>query len=157
MNKSYYDDAIEEIKKIDTSELSDDVDNTPVSKVIEKQKVYFWIRLYINKEDDNIKPGDDIIIKWKPSGETLKTIFIAYGKKGLEKDHVDQVINYDLEEDERILSLMVDTDEVNNSDKIPFIRTLFKTSYHYEYQLVKRTDLVFLHKDKEISYYDVDF
>lgn len=157
MNNTHYKDTIEKIRQIDTSELSDDVDQTPQKEIIEEQKIYFWIRLYLKEEEPTIKQGDEIIIKWKPSGETLETKFIAYGKKGLEKDHIDEVINYSKDDDNRILSLMVDSDMVNKGEGIPFIRTLFKISYHYEYQLVKRTDLVFIHNDQEVGYYDIDF
>lgn len=156
---NYISNLIEEIKKIDTDKLSDNVDQSLKTQIIEKQKVYFWIRLYMNDIDSSIKIGDDITIKWLPTGEELVVKFISYGKKGLEKDHINQIINYNLEDDQKILSLMVDNEMVNYNSDIPFIRTLFKISYHYEYQLIKRTDLLFIHKDsgKEISYYDVDF
>lgn len=154
-----YDSIIEQIKNIDTDNLTDDVDNSPSSKVIEEQKIYFWIRLYLKEENPNVLIGDDIIIKWKPSGEELKTKFIAYGKKGLDKDHDDEVTHYVNEDDKRILSLMIDTKMVNFNSEIPFIRTLFKTGYHYEYQLVKRNELVFINKKNniELDYYDCDF
>jgi hypothetical protein len=48
---------------------------------------------------------------------------------------------------------------VNFNDDIPFIRTLFKTGYHYEYQLVKRDDLQFI-LDKNgmiLDYFECDF
>lgn len=156
---SYLDDIVESIKSIDTDKLSDDVDNSPSSKVIEEQKIYFWIRLYLKEENPNVGIGDDIIIKWKPSGEELKTKFIAYGKKGLDKDHDDEVTHYVNDDDKRVLSLMIDTKMVNFNDEIPFIRTLFKTGYHYEYQLVKRNELVFINEKNniELDYYDCDF
>lgn len=155
----HYDSIVEKIKQIDTNNLPDDVDNTPSSKVIDEQKVYFWIRLYLKEEDPNINPGDDIVIKWKPSGEELITKFIAYGKKGLDKDHEDEVTQYVNEDDKRILSLMIDTKMVNFNDEIPFIRTLFKTGYHYEYQLLKRNELLFINQKNniELDYYDCDF
>ena len=54
---------------------------------------------------------------------------------------------------------MIDCNKVNYNEDIPFIRTLFKTGHYYEYQLVKRTELVFLDKKTgiDIEYYDVDF
>jgi len=159
LKTTHYDSIIEQIKNIDTEKLSDDVDNSPSSKVIEEQKIYFWIRLYLKEENPNVAIGDDIIIKWKPSGEELKTKFIAYGKKGLDKDNDNEVINYVSEDDKRVLSLMIDTKMVNFNDEIPFIRTLFKTGYHYEYQLVKRNELVFINEKSniELDYYDCDF
>lgn len=156
---THYDSIIEQIKNIETDKLSDDIDNSPSSNVIEEQKIYFWVRLYLKEEDPNVEPGDDIIIKWKSSGEELKTKFIAYGKKGLDKDHNDEVTQYVNEDDKRILSLMIDTKMVNFNNDIPFIRTLFKTGYHYEYQLVKRNELLFINEKNniELDYYDCDF
>lgn len=155
----HYEEIIEEIKKIkDVDKISDDF-KSPTSKVINKQKVYFWVRLYLKDEDVNIEPGDDVVIKWTPSGEELNTKFMAYGKKGLDKDHDDEVTEYINEDDKKILSLMIDTKKVNFNNDIPFIRTLFKTGYHYEYQLVKRSELLFINKKNNmvLGYYDCDF
>ena len=77
----------------------------------------------------------------------------------MEKDHKGEVVNYNPEDDKRIICLMVDERIVNFSEDIPFIRTLFKTGRHYEYQLVKRTELLFINKKNGIilDYYDCDF
>lgn len=155
----YREQLLEKIKQIDIDKLSDTLEIESVSTVIEEQKVYFWIRLYISEECGNIEIGDDIAIHWEPTGEELVTKFICYGKKGLERDHQGEVTNYNPEDDKKILCLMVDEREVNFSDKIPFIRTLFKTGRHYEYQLVKRTELIFVNKRNGfvIDYFDCDF
>ena len=155
---TYYDNIIESIKKIKKiDDIPDDIQEVK-TKIIEEQKVFFWIRLYINDEDFNIEKGDDIIIKWKPSGEELETKFIAYGKKTMDKDN-DGITKYINEDDKKILSLMVNIKDVNFNDSIPFLRTLFKSGYHYDYQLVKREDLIFIHKNTGIiiDYYDCDF
>lgn len=160
LSKADYRDLIlEQIKNIDTKNLSDVIEIETTSKIIEEQKVYFWIRLYLNEETPDIQIGDDILIEWLPSGERLSTKFICYGKQGLEKDHNDEVINYNPEDDKRILCLMIDTKMVNFNDDIPFIRTLFKTGYHYEYQLVKRNELLFICERNNLilDYYDCDF
>jgi hypothetical protein len=54
---------------------------------------------------------------------------------------------------------MVDERVVNFSNEIPFIRTLFKTGRYYEYQLVKRNELLFVNKRNGVilDYYDCDF
>ena len=75
---SIYDSLIEQIKEIDTEGLSDNVENNPQMKIIEKQKVYFWIRLILKEELDDIKVGDDFKITYKFSGEYLMTMFIAF-------------------------------------------------------------------------------
>jgi hypothetical protein len=154
----YREQLIESIKNLDIDGVSDEVGD-PISNIIEEQKVYFWIRLYINDELNDILQGDDITIKWTPSGEELTTKFICFGKNGLERDHDDQVTNWNPEDDKKILCLMVDERVINLSDEIPFIRTLFKTGRHYEYQLVKREELIFVNKRNSmiLDYFDCDF
>lgn len=158
LKSTYLDDIVESIKSIDTENLTNDVEEVK-SVVIEEQKVYFWVRLYLKEEDPNVKPGDDIVIEWTPTGEKLETKFIAWGKKGFDKDSGDQITSYTTEDDKKILSLMIDTKMVNFNDDIPFIRTLFKTGYHYEYQLVKRDQLIFVNKSNGmiLDYFDCDF
>lgn len=162
MNEKYIDSLIEEIKNINTDEshfqsvISSD-DRITETKVIESQKMYFWIRLFINEECSDIELGDDITISWTPTGEELITKFTAYGKTGLSKDN-GGIINYNSEDDNRVLCLMIDSEKINFNDEIPFIRTLFKTGYHFEYQLVKRSELLFTNNrtNEVLSYYDVD-
>lgn len=155
-----YDTIIESVKEIDVDSVKkwEETDSVKL-KTIESQKVYIWIRLYLKEELDDIKAGDDIIIKYIPSGESLVTKFICFGKTTLSKDHLDEIVNFNPEDDKKILCLMVDQDIINKSDEIPFIRTLFKSGYHYQYQLVKRVDLTFTNKrtDNTIEYYDCDY
>ena len=153
-----YDNLVEQIKTIDTEVVKDwDKNTNPDMKVLEEQKVYIWIRLYL-KEESDIEIGDDIIMVYKPSGEKLETKFICFGKEGMEKDN-DGLVNWNSEDNKKVLCLMVDQDKINNGTDIPFIRTLFKTGIHYEYQLLKRDDLVFLNeRTKEtLEYFDCDY
>ena len=158
-SNSLYEQIVEQVKNINTEGLSDDVSNSPSTSVIEEQKIYFWTRLYLREENPNVEPGDDVNIVYTPSGEELKTKFICYGKQGLERDHDGEVTSYNTEDDKKILCLMIDSKQVNYSEDIPFIRTLFKAGFHYDYQLIKRDDLIFtLDKSRMIlDYYDVDF
>ena len=156
---SLYEQLQEQVKNIDTTDLSDDVSNEVETKVAEEQKIYFWTRLYLKDENPNLQIGDDISIIYTTSGEQLKTKFVCYEKTGLGKDQVDDVTSYNTEDNKKILCLMIDSNEVNYSDKIPFIRTLFKTGFHYEYQLIKRDELIFV-LDKSgimLEYFDIDF
>ena len=158
-SNNYLDNIVELIRTIDTTELTDSVDQNVVSKVTEEQKVYFWIRLYLKDDNINAEIGDDISINWKKSCEKLITKFICYGKTGLSKDHQDEMTNYNPEDDKKCLCLMIDSKMVNFNNDVPFIRTLFKTGYHYEYQLVKREDLQFI-IDKNgmiLDYFECDF
>lgn len=158
-NDALYQQIYEQVKDIDTTDLSDDVPQGAVMEITEEQKIYFWTRIYLKDENPVVEIGDDITIEYTPTGEKLHTQFICYGKKGMEKDHDQEITNYDPEDDKKVICLMIDTKMVNLNDDIPFIRTLFKTGYHYEYQLVKREELLFVH-DKSgtnLDYFDTDF
>lgn len=154
-----YDNIIDIIKDIDTSELSDDVSNLPSTTIIDEQKTYFWIRLFIKEEELNIEEGDDVVINWIPNGEELITKFVSFGKTGLDSDQGDQLKYYESEDDKKVLCLMIDEKMINYNDSIPFIRTLFKNSIHYEYQLMRKGDLTFTNKRNNIifDYYECDF
>lgn len=154
-----YDNLVEQIKTIDTEVIKDWESNTdPSMKVVEEQKVYIWIRLYL-KEESNVEVGDDIYMTYTPSGEKLETKFICYGKTDLGKDHNDEIINFNPEDDKKILCLMVNQEHVNKNTDIPFIRTLFKTGIHYEYQLVRRDELLFINgrTGETLEYFDCDY
>lgn len=158
---SYQESIINDIKSIDLDKVDfSNGDFKPRSKIIEKQKVYFWIRLYLKNEDVICKPEDIITIKHTPTNEELEVKFICYSKKNIHKDQNQELVNYDTEDDRKVLCLMVDSERITkNSDDIPFIRTLFKISQYYEYNLLKRDELLFINKSSNISldYYDVTF
>ena len=157
----YLEDLVEQVQSLDTTELSDELskEEQEIKQVVEEQKVYFWIRLYLKEEDSNLVIGDDISIKWTPTGEELKTKFICYGKTGLQKDYDEEIVNYNSEDDMKVLCLMVDEGQVNYNEDIPFVRTLFKTGRHFEYQLVKRSELLFVNDRNGmiLDYFDCDF
>jgi hypothetical protein len=151
---------VDAIKQIDTDSSDNwSYDEEIKAQILEEQKVYIWIRLYLKEEMTQISSGDDVIIQWIPSGEKLKTKFVCFGKQGLEKDHIGEVVNFNPDDDKKILCLMVDERIINTSDEIPFIRTLFKSGIHYEYQLMKREELKFILEKNELvlDYYDCDF
>lgn len=154
-----YDNLVEQIKTIDTEVIKDWDSNTdPGMKVIEEQKVYVWVRLYL-KEEANLETGDDVVITYTPSGEKLETKFICYGKSDLGKDHDDEIVNFNAEDNKKVLCLMVDQDKINKGTDIPFIRTLFKTGIHYQYQLVRRDELLFINSrtGETLDYFDCDY
>lgn len=162
LNSDYLQQVVDAIKNIDTDSESSNkwvYDMETTSTIIEEQKIYFWIRLYLKDENPNIQIGDDVIINWIPSGERLTTKFVSYSKVGLERDHVGEMTNFNPEDDKKVLCLLIDTKSVNFNDDIPFIRTLFKTGYHYEYQLIKREELQFVVGKNGVilDYYDCDF
>jgi len=159
----YREQLLESIKDIDTT--SDwNYEEGSITKVIEEQKVYFWIRLYLTENSPSVEVGSDITICHKPNRsedvvEELETKFICFGKKNMDRDYEGEITGYNSEDDEKCLCLMIDSSKVNFSDEIPFIRTLFKTGYHYEYQIMRRTELLFIDKKNDITldYFDCDF
>jgi hypothetical protein len=156
--QSLYEFVQEQLKDLDTTDLSDDVSDEILTDIT-PEKVYFWTRVYLKEENPNIEIGDQVTLKWTVTGEEIKTQFITYGKQGLEKDHDDELTNYNPEDDKKVICLMVDEEVINKSEEIPFIRTLFKLGRHYEYQLVKRDELVFSIDRNGIilDYFDCDF
>lgn len=156
--KTLYEFIQEQIMDLETEDLTDEVSDD-VQIDITPEKIYFWTRLYLKDENPNIEIGDWVNITYTTSGEKLKTQFFAYGKTGLDKNHQDELINFNSEDDKKVLCFMVDEKFINESDKIPFIRTLFKLGRHYEYQLVKRDELQFVVEKNGIilDYYDCEF
>ena len=129
-NNAIYDDIIDQAKKINLDKIDFNSENfVPRSEIKQKQKVYFWVRVYL-KEEFEITPDTDINIIWKETGEKITTKFICYAKRGLDKDLEDQVTNYNPEDDKKVLCLMVDEDRINiHNEDIPFIKTLFKINF----------------------------
>jgi hypothetical protein len=161
-NKSnnYIDQIVEQVKDIDLNKIDySDTNFKPRSEITEKQKEFFWIRLFLNDEDTSLTQGDDITIKDLVYDEELEVKYMFYGKKNLHKD-ADNIINYDPEEDKKCLVLMIDTDKVNqNSEHIPYIRSLFTNSRYFSHQIIRIEDLEFVVKKtgEKLKYYSVDF
>lgn len=129
----------------------------PEVKIIEEQKTYFWSRLFLKEEYvTDLEIGDIVSITYRD--EYLEAQFISYGFKNLEKDHNDQIVYAEQEVDDKILILMIDEKEVNYGTNISFIQTLFKNSMHYQYEIYKRSELLFTNKrtGNIIDYFDAD-
>ena len=157
---SIYDQLVEQIKNIDSDDLSDDVSQTPTMSEVEKQKVYIWIRLFLKEEISDIKDGDEFMIKYKSSGEELSTTFICFGKQNSFKDAEDYTeIQMLTEDDKKVLCLMVNEEDIKIGESIPFIRTLFKGSIHYQEQVYHRDDMTFTNTrtSEVMNYIDCDF
>lgn len=158
VKQSYKENIVEQIKSIDLEKVDySNVDFKPRNQIVEKQKIYFWIRIYLH-EEIQIQPNTDVTIKYLVSGESITTKFICYAKQGVQKNMDENVINYNPEEDKRILCLMVDSERIDaNSNDIPFIRCLFKISRWYSPQILKLSELEISFENKPIDYYDIDF
>lgn len=157
--RSYRDSIIETAKNIDVEKIDyKNVDFGPQNKIIEEQKVYFWIRVYL-KEEIDVEPNTDITITYLPTEESLVAKFICYAKKGHEKDRQQDVVNYNPEDDKRILCLMVDADRIDKkSEDIPFIRSLFKISRWYSPQILRLSEFKITDtSEREFEFYEIDF
>jgi hypothetical protein len=156
----YQQSIVNEIKSVDVNKIDfSKGDFKPRTKIAEKQKVFFWIRLFL-KDEVVISPDSTVRITYETSAEFLDTKFICYSKKGVDKDSQGDIVNYNTEDDKKVLCLMVDSDKINYDNKdIPFIKTLFKTSRFYQYQLLKREELKFtnLSNGESFEYFDVNF
>lgn len=160
---SNYDYLAEEVQKLNLDEI--DFENSEYDRVrteqTKKQKTYFWIRVFLTEEMKDIKPSDQVDIKYSYSGEVLDTTFICFAKKGYYKNSDGEVVtNYNSEDDTKILCLMVDEDRINlNSDDIPFLRKLFRIGRYYEYELLRRDELSLVNKrtGEKLDYYDIEF
>lgn len=158
-NKVIYDDIAEQAKKIDLDKVDyTGEDFVPRSEIKQKQKVYFWIRVYL-KEETDIEVNTDVSIVWHETGEKLTTKFICYSKKGLDRDLDEQVTNYNPEDDKKVLCLMVEEDKINiDNEDIPFIKTLFKIGRFYQFQVWRKEDMSLLDgSGKELPWFDIDF
>jgi hypothetical protein len=157
--EAHYTDIIDEVKKIDVDKVSfEKEDFIPKSKIIQKQKVYFWIRLYL-KQEIEIQPETEILIHYLNGLEKLETQFMYFGKKGLERNKDGQIINFNPEDDKRILCLLIDSEKVDiNNQNIPYMKTLFPLGKFYQPQYVKKFDFEFLiNGETPIDFYDIDF
>ena len=156
--KSYRDSIIESAKSIDIEKIDySKVDFNPQNKIVEQQKVYFWIRIYL-KEEIEIKPDTDITITYLPTEEFIQAKFICFAKKGLDKNGNSEVVDYNPEDDKKVLCLMIDSERIDkNSDDIPFLRSLFRISRWYEAQILRHAELKIEDSTGRIlDFYDID-
>jgi len=156
---THLENIVEQAKNIDVNKISfSGEDFQPHTKIIQKQKVYFWIRLYV-KEEMDINPETKISISYNNGQEIVDTYFMYFGKKGLERDKDGQIVNFNPEDDKKVLCLLVDTDriDVNNQD-IPYMKTLFQLGKNFKPQYIKKFDFTFILEDEtQIDFYDIDF
>jgi hypothetical protein len=157
-----YEKLTEDIKKIDINSIKNWSDDKVRIDIIQKQKEYLWVKIYLREEVD-VNVGDEIVIKYLETGEELKTIFFYYGKK-YEKMGLDVVVPipvmHEIGDDEKILYVLVDQDDLNKTeDAATYIRTLFRQSKYYEHQLIKRSELIFTNSrtNEKLDYYDCVF
>lgn len=148
-------DALPSDRKKIKVELTD-LDFETKTTILEESKEFLWVRLYLNDEISDIKNGD--MIRMSYENEYMDMQFASYNKKGQHRDGDDELVFFTNDYDKKVLVLMADIKYINNSTDIPFIRTLFKSSRHFEYQLLKRDELLFtnLRTNEMLKYFDVD-
>ena len=148
---------ITEVKKVDVDKINfDKEDFNATSRVIQKQRVYIWIRLYL-KNEIQITPETLVQIEYNGQ-EKLDTHFMFFGKKGLERDKDGEIVNFDPEDDTKVLCLMVDVEKIDkDNENIPFMKTLFKLGKFYQPQIIKKSDFNFKVGETNLDFYDIDF
>lgn len=128
--------------------------------VIEEQKEFIWTRVYLNDEDDTLREGDTVYIKYNISGEILETTFGAYNKKNtlVDIDNDGVVTNYVTEDDRKCICLAVDINFINKLDNgIPYLRQLFKQSKFFTNELIRISEIDIYTDSKKFEYYSIDF
>ena len=151
LDVNYYDSLVEQLKDVDTSDMSDKVEQGATNRIVEKQRTYLWIRLYLKDEVSDLKIGDMFEISYE--GESMVSQFIAFGKNNSNRDY-NNLINYDPEDDKKQLCLMVDQEILTS--EIPFLRSLFRSTPYFQYQVYRRDDLQFVNKRTNDSYVYMD-
>lgn len=130
-------------------------------KVLEESKEYYWLRLYLREELENIEKGNVVRIRYAPTEEILETTFVCYEKKGQTDQHFSDIIEYIKEDDKRTLCLMIDVSHVNKGKNIDTLKKLFKFSHFYEEVILRREDLRFEVQSNDqwtaLEYFDADF
>lgn len=134
-------------------------DEPDIKKVeIEKQKEYFWTRIYLKEEDQYLKQGDVITMTYVPTNEKIEMIFGSYEKEGLNKDYNEQVINYVSDDNKSILCCMIDLDRLNkDSEDIPTLRTFFRNSRYYQENLFLKDEILIEFGDIKYEYSSLSF
>jgi hypothetical protein len=154
-NTSLYESIVNMIKGIDDEEVKSfryEGEATTV-KEVEKTMTYFWIRIFLKEECESITPGDMVDMSYKE--ENLEVIFSSYGRKNTRSSSEidDEVTEYVHEEDKKCLIFLVDEDKIRkDSEDIPFIRTLFRSSPWFELQVYRREELVFKNRKTGVVY-----
>lgn len=150
---------VHEVKKIDVNKVNfDGEDFEPHTKIIQKQKVYIWIRVYL-KEEMDIKPETKVIIQYLGGKESIETYFMYFGKKGLERNKDGEIVNFNPEDDRRILCLLIDSERLDyNNHDIPYMKTLSPLSKHYKPDYFRKFDFTILLEDgTNLDFFDIEF
>lgn len=156
---SYKDKLVEQVKTLDIEKVDFEAsDFKPRQKIVEKQRVFRWSRLFVKDEVKDLMVNDTIKILHTVTGEELESSFICFAKKNLEKDSDGNIVAFTGEEDKKVLCLMIDIEKLEN-EKVKFIRTLFQNTRWYEYQLLRRNELLFINSrtGEQLEYFDVTF
>ena len=158
---SVYDEIVEKIKSIDINNIEfKDGKRKIVSDVIEKQKEFLWLRVFLKDELGGINIGDEFTLSYildNGDVENMTMEFISYGKNSLnvDSDYDNIISNYDSEFNNKKLIFMIDKDILIKKTNI---RKLFKNTVYYEDILLKRDSLLLLdNNESSIEYVDMEF
>lgn len=156
---SYLDGVVQQVKSIDIDGVDfEKSDYKPKQRVVEKQRVYRWTRVFLKDEVVDIQASDPYHLVHVPTGEILECSFVCYAKRGLSKDSEGNIVAYEGEDDRKVLCLMIDTDLLGK-EGVRLISSLFPNTPYYEYNLMRRDELVFENQrtGERLDYFDVQF
>ncbi len=160
-NSDIYDEIVEKIKSIDINKIEfKDGKRKIVSDVIEKQREFLWLRVFLKEELNNINVGDEFTLRYELDNgdvENMTLEFISYGKNilNIDSDYDNVISNYDNEFNNKKLIFMVDKDKLISKLNI---RKIFKNTVYCEDVLIKRDSLLLLdNNESSIEYIDMEF
>lgn len=127
-----YNSIIEKLKAFDTSNMKDNIDNTPETSVIEKSITYVWVLANTIDELD-VERGEKIKIVLNNADE-LETVFSYHAVEGyintVDEDTGDTLRVYSDKSDLKALYLGVD-ETVLNAPGNEEIKAMFRQSKFY--------------------------
>lgn len=126
--------------------------------VEEKQKVYRWMRVYLQEEYQGLEKGDKITFTNKEENESVELEFAVYNPKSKFKygfDQGDNLTNYSSEKDYSILCIIIDEKKLKSYP--PSIRSMFPNTPWYKPMVMRKEDLEFKHGENKLLYTSVNF
>lgn len=157
---SLYDSIVESVKSIDINTIIDGNDNESVAiNQVQKSTSYLWLRLYLNEDDTTTQASDTITMHYLDYDEKLALHFVCYAKTNTTQDTNEAVVNYNPEDDKKVLCMMVEEDAITKDNKLEYIKTMFKTLPWFQKQYFRPVELTFTNErtGQVYDYYSADF
>lgn len=132
--------VIEQVKAIEDPSKLDYSNEYVGATIIERQKTFSWVRLYLNNECEDLKSGDVITIHHKYHNETIESFFSFYDKVNNTNKEEDNIKSYIGEDDKKVLCLMVEVEELERSNKT-YMKTIIRGSKFFSPDIIRNSDI----------------